>query len=133
MIRLRRREAERKDHWNLDDGRYRKRGGPGVVIGVIGTPEGKRSKRPGSDKEIGSTEGRHEVCTAADSVQRAMRYEIAQYIEVAQLASIERDQILAQEYGDRPGRIGCSPNLAFECKGRNHGDPYRSRATRLGR
>jgi hypothetical protein len=67
----------------LDDGRYRKCGGPAAVIGVIGAPEGKRSERPGSDQEISSTEGMRESCAAADGQQRAMRYEIGPCIQVA--------------------------------------------------
>src|SRR5690349_9830232 len=113
-VRPRRREAESKDHRNLDNGRYRKCSSPGAIIGIIGAPEGERSEHPGSDQKISSTEGRQ--CTAADGRQRAMRYEIAQRIQVAQLAGIERDQILAQEYRHRPARIGRSPNPAFECK-----------------
>ena len=82
-IRLRRQEAESKDHRNLDDGRYCKRGSPGAVVGVIGTPEGERSERPGHDQEISSTEGMREICAAADGQQRAMRYEIDPRIQVA--------------------------------------------------
>src|SRR5215510_6899700 len=119
-IRLRRREAENKDHQNLDDGRYRKGRDPAADVGIIGAPESKGSKRPGDDQQISSAEHRHEIPSAADGLQSAMRNEIGPYIGTTQVAGSKRDQILAQEYRDRPRRIGRAPNSSFECKGRNH-------------
>src|SRR5215510_16324989 len=130
-IRLRRREAENKDHQNLDDGRYRKGRDPAADVGIIGAPESKRSKRPGDDQQISSAEHRHEIRSAADGVQRPMRKEIGPYIAVAQGAGTKRDQILAQEYRDRPRRIGRASNSSFERKGRDHGQT--SRRSRIER
>src|SRR5215510_10760849 len=119
-IRLRRREAENKDHQNLDDGRYREGRNPAADVGIIGAPESKRGKRPGDDQQISSAEHGHAIPIAADRLQSAMRKEIGPYIAVAQGAGSKRDQILAQEYDDRPGGIGRAPNSSFECEGRDH-------------